>query len=178
MNPSDSNVPPSTPTESPSMGQRIYDTTSVHRISQVALVRDHLTAGISPATVPGPAAIIAQMESQLQAPLLSVTITSAFPGFRRSMSYQNGTWSGHDSTHHFHDDRASISYSSTNGGVQRNKIVHSNYLLRLLYLNSLYSLHLFKLESPLPLLLHVVQFLRTCLIVRSLSKPYWPHFKP
>ena len=37
------------------------------------------------------------------------------------MSYQNGTWSGHDLTHHFHDDRASISYSSTNGGMQQNR---------------------------------------------------------
>ena len=103
------------------MGQRIYDTASVNRISQSALVRDRLTAGVAPATVTGLAAILAQMESRVQAPLLSVTITSAFPGFQRSMSYQNGTWSGHDLTHHFHDDCASISYSPANGGTQQNR---------------------------------------------------------
>ena len=102
------------------MGQRIYDTTSVHRISEVALVRDRLTAFISPATMTGLAAKITQMKSRHQAPLLLATITSAFPGFQRTMSYQNGTWSGHDLTHHFHDGRASISYSSTNGGLQQN----------------------------------------------------------
>ena len=109
MNPSDGNIPPRTPTDSPTMGQRIYDTSSKHRISQAAPVRDRLTADISPATVTGLAAMIAQMECQLQAPLSSVTITSAFPGFQLSMTYQNGTWSGNDLTHHFHDDRASIS---------------------------------------------------------------------
>ena len=95
MNPSDGDNPTRTPTESPNLGQRIYDTTSVHRISQAAQFRDRLTAGISLATVTGPAAVIAQMESQLQAPLLLVTKTSAFPGFQRSMTYQNGTWSRH-----------------------------------------------------------------------------------
>ena len=62
MNPSDGDIPTRTPTESPNMGQRKYDTTSVHHISQNALVRDRLTACFSPATVTGPAAIIAQME--------------------------------------------------------------------------------------------------------------------
>ena len=61
------------------------------------------------------------METQLQSPLLSVTITSAFPGYQRSMRYQNGTWSGHNLTHHFNDDRASISHSSTNGGLPQNR---------------------------------------------------------
>ena len=36
------------------------------------------------------------------------------------MTFQNGTSSGHDLTHHFHDDRTSISYSSANGGLQQN----------------------------------------------------------
>ena len=45
------------------MGQRIYDTASENRISQSALVRDRLTAGVAPATVTGLAAILAQMES-------------------------------------------------------------------------------------------------------------------
>ena len=101
MNSSDAIVPPGTPAESPLMAQRIYDNTSVVRISQAVIVGVRLTAGITPATVIALAAVIAQMESQLQAPHLSVTITSAFPGFQRSMSYQNGTWSGHDLTHRF-----------------------------------------------------------------------------
>ena len=72
--PSDGSLPPRTPTESPSMGQRIYDTLSVLRISQEALVRDRLKDGFSPATVVGLVAMIGQVESQIQAPLLSVTI--------------------------------------------------------------------------------------------------------
>ena len=65
--------------------------------------------------------MLAQMESQTQASLLSVTITSAFPGFQRSMTFQNGTWFVHDLTHHFHDDAASLSYSSASAGVQRSR---------------------------------------------------------
>ena len=166
MNPSDGNIPPRTPTDSPSMGQRIYDTSSVHRISQAALVRNRLTDGISPATVTGFAAMIAKMESQLQDPLLSITITSTFPGFQRFMTYQNGNWSGHDFTHHLHDDRASTSYSSTSGGVQQNRP------------RQLFAAPAPPQQTPQPtlpqakepwalrLLLHTFQLLPTCLSVR------------
>ena len=66
--------------------------------------------------------MIAQMESQIQAPLFSVTITSsAFPVFQRSKTFKNGALSGHDLTHHFHDDRASISYSSASRSVQQSR---------------------------------------------------------
>ena len=117
----DNNIPPSTPTESPNMCKRIYDSSAVHRKSQAALIRDRLTNDVCPATITRLAAIIAQMESHIHAPLLSVTITSAFPGFQRSMTYQNGRWTGHDQTHHFHDDRALISHSSSSGGVQQSR---------------------------------------------------------
>ena len=93
-------LPPRSTVESPSMGQRIHDTTRVVRTSQTAFIRDRLDQGLSPATVAGVAVIIAQMESQVQAPLLSISITSGFPGFQRSMTFQNGVWSGHDLTHH------------------------------------------------------------------------------
>ena len=69
---------------------------------------------MSQATVAGVAAVIAQM-------LLSVTITSGFPGFQRSMTFRNGTWSGHDLTYHFHNYRASIYHSPANGGVHLNR---------------------------------------------------------
>ena len=95
--------------DSPNIDKRIYDTTSVHRISQAALVRYRLTNGVSPAIFASLSAMIAQMESQTQAPLLSVTITSVFPGFQRSMTFENGTWPGNGLTRHFHDDRMSIS---------------------------------------------------------------------
>ena len=83
MNPDDCqiNIPPYSYTDSPSMGQRIHDTASVQRISQAALVRDRLSNGVSPATLAGLAAMIAQMECQTQALLQSVTLTSTFPGF-------------------------------------------------------------------------------------------------
>ena len=118
MNPIERRVPSRTPTYSPDTGQRIYDTATVRRISQAALVRDRLTNGVSPPTVTRLAAMIAQMESQIQAPLLSVI--SAFSAFQRSMTFQHDTWSGHDVTHHFHDDHVSISYCSASGGVQQN----------------------------------------------------------
>ena len=67
------------------MEQRITHTVSVHRISAAALVKDRLSNGLSPSTVAGLAAMLAQMELQTQAPLplLSVTLTSAFAGFQR-----------------------------------------------------------------------------------------------
>ena len=69
----------------------------------------------------GVAAIIAQMESQTQAPMLTISITSGFPGFQRSMTFQEGVWFGHDLTHHFTDDRAAISYSLPSGGVHQTR---------------------------------------------------------
>ena len=115
------NVPPRSSDDSPALGQRVYDTARVRRTPQIAFIRDRLDQGLSPATVAGVAAIIAQMESQIQAPMLTISITSGFPGFQRSMTYQDGVWHGHDLTHHFTDDRAAISYSPANGGVHQTR---------------------------------------------------------
>ena len=115
------NVPPRSSDDSPALGQRVYDTARVQRTPQIAFIRDRLDQGLSPATVAGVAAIIAQMESQVQAPMLTISITSGFPGFQRSMTYQDGVWHGHDLTHHFTDDRAAISYSPANGGVHQTR---------------------------------------------------------
>ena len=90
------NVPPRSSDDSPALGQRVYDTARVQRTPQIAFIRDRLDQGLSPATVAGVAAIIAQMESQVQAPMLTISITSGFPGFQRSMTYQDGVWHGHD----------------------------------------------------------------------------------
>ena len=115
------NVPPRSSDDSPALGQRVYDTARVQRTPQIAFIRDTIDQGLSPATVAGVAAIIAQMESQVQAPMLTISITSGFPGFQRSMTYQDGVWHGHDLTHHFTDDRAAISYSPANGGVHQTR---------------------------------------------------------
>ena len=112
-------IPPRCSDDSPAKVQRVYDTARVQRTSQVAFIRDRLDQGLSPATVAGVAAVIAQMESQIQAPMLTLSITSGFPGFQRSMTFQDGVWSGHDLTHHFTDDRAAFSYSPANGGVHQ-----------------------------------------------------------
>ena len=95
----------------PSSSQRVYDTGHVQRISQSALVENRLVAGISATVVTGLASILGQMECQDQALQLTLTITSAFPGFSRSMMLQHGVWSGHDLAHHFSDDRSSIFFS-------------------------------------------------------------------
>ena len=99
----------------------MYDTARVQRTSQAAFIRDRLDQGLSPATVAGVTAVIAQMESQIQTPMLTISITSGFPGFQRSMTFQDGVWSGHDLIHHFTDDRAAIFYSSANGGVHQTR---------------------------------------------------------
>ena len=112
-------IPPRSSEDSTAMGQRVYDTARVQRSSQVAFIRDRLD--LSPAAVAGVAAIIAQIESQIQAPMLTISITSGFPGFQRSMTFQDGVWSGHDLTHHFTDDRAATSYTSANGGVHQTR---------------------------------------------------------
>ena len=103
------------------MGQRVYDTARVQRTPLIAFIRDRLDQGLSPATVAGVAAIIAQMESQVQDPMLTISVTSGFPGFQRPMTFQDGVWHGHDLTHHFTDDRAAISYSPANGGVHQTR---------------------------------------------------------
>ena len=113
--------------DSPNMGQQIYDTTSVHPISQTDFVRDRLANGISSATVTSLEAMLTKMETHIQAPLLSVTLTSAFPGFQRSMTFQNGTRSDHDLTHHSHDDGASILYGSASGVEQQKRPLRLYY---------------------------------------------------
>ena len=65
----------------------VYDTARVQRTSQVAFIRDRLDQCLSPAAVAGVAAIIAQIGSQIQAPMLTISITSGFPGFQRSMTF-------------------------------------------------------------------------------------------
>ena len=114
-------IPPRSSDDSPAMGQRVYDTARVQRTSQITFIRDRLDQGLSPAAVAGVAAVIPQMESQIHAPMLTLSITSGFSGFQRSMTFQDGVWSGHDLTHHFTDDRAAISYSSANGGVHQTR---------------------------------------------------------
>ena len=114
-------IPPRYSDDPPAMGQRVYDTARVQRTSQVAFIRDRLDQGLSPATVAGMAALIAQMESKIQASMLTISITSGFFGFQRSMTFQDGVWSGHDLTHHFTDDRAAISYSLAKGGVHQTR---------------------------------------------------------
>ena len=114
-------IPPRSSEDSPAMGQRVYDTARVQRTSQVAFIRDRLDQSLSPDAVAGVAATIAQIESQIQAPMPTISITSGFPGFQRSMTFQDGVWSGHDLTHHFTDDRAAISYNSANGGVHQTR---------------------------------------------------------
>ena len=114
-------IPPRSSEDSPAMGQRVYDTARVQRTSQIAFIRDRLDQGLSSAAVAGVAAIIAQMESQIHAPMLTISITSGFPGFQRSRTFQDGVWSGHDLTHHFTDDRAAISYSFANGVVHQTR---------------------------------------------------------
>ena len=74
-------VPPRSSDDSPALGQRVYDTARVQRTPQIAFIRDRLDQGLSPATVAGVAAIIAQMELQVHAPMLTISITSGFPGF-------------------------------------------------------------------------------------------------
>ena len=77
MNPDDhqDNIPSRSYTYSLEMRQWISHATSVHHVTQAALVSDRVTNGVSPATVAGLPAMLAQMESQTQAALLSVTFT-------------------------------------------------------------------------------------------------------
>ena len=156
----------------------IYDTSAVYRISQASLVRDRIANGVSPAMRTRIAAKMPQMESQIQAPLLSVTITSAFLGFQRSKTYQNGTWSGHDLTHHFHDDRAPISYSSVSRGVQQNRHLQL-FAAPPLPQQTLQPAHLRAREpagSPAPPQPH--QLLLTCPIALLQKRRSYLQFKP
>ena len=65
-----SDIPPRSTDDSPAMRQKIYDTARVQRTSQASFIQDRLDHVMSPATVAGVAAIIAQMESHAQAPSL------------------------------------------------------------------------------------------------------------
>ena len=104
------------------MAQRIYDTARVQRTSQVSFIRDRLDQSLPrPLWLEWlPSSPRWSLRFQHQC---SICMTSSFLGFQRSMTFQNGVLSGHDLTHHFNDDRASISYSSASGGVPQNRLL-------------------------------------------------------
>ena len=105
---------------SPVMGQRV--TEQVQRFSQIELITNNLDAGLYPAMVTGLAAVLAQMQSQEQGPMLTVSFTASIPGYQRSMSLTNGVLSGHDLTHHFYDVRSSLSYGPLTVEWNRGKL--------------------------------------------------------
>ena len=77
----------------------------MQRVTPVDAVIANLNDGVSSDAVTGLAAVLAQMESQLYIPMVTLTITSSLSGFQRSMAFQNSVWSGHHLTHHFFDER-------------------------------------------------------------------------
>ena len=69
-------------------------------------VEERLRNGISPATVAGITALLAQLETKPTLPSLAVSIVVDVAGYKRTMICRNGVWDGYDLTHPFLDDRS------------------------------------------------------------------------
>ena len=79
-------------------------------IDQLGLVQSTLQEGAPPTLVTGMTMLIAQMQSLEMHPDFTLSISVGIGSYRRTAELHNGTWRGHDLTHHFDDHRSSMRY--------------------------------------------------------------------
>ena len=78
---------------------------------QLGLIQAALQSGAPPTLVTGMAMLIAQMQTLETHPDFTLSISVGIGSYRRTAELRNGTWQGHDLTHHFDDNRSNLPYS-------------------------------------------------------------------
>ena len=78
---------------------------------QPSLNQANLQSDVSPTLSTGIAMLTAQMQTLETHPDFTLSISIGIGSYRRTAELHNGTWQGHDLTHHFDDNRSSLRYS-------------------------------------------------------------------
>ena len=78
---------------------------------QPSLTQANIQSGVSPTLATRIAMLTAQMQTLETHPDFTLSISIGIGSYRGTAELHNGTWQGHDLTHHFDDYRSSLRYS-------------------------------------------------------------------
>ena len=81
-----------------------------NQTDQRGLTYTNAQSGASPTLATGIAMLTAQMQTLETHPDFTLSISIGIGSYRRTAELHNGTWQGHDLTHHFDDNRSSLRY--------------------------------------------------------------------
>ena len=79
-----------------------------NQTDQRCLTHTNAQSGASPTLATGIAMLTAQMQTLETHPDFTLSISIGIGSYRRRAELHNGTWQGHDLTHHFDDNRSSL----------------------------------------------------------------------
>ena len=89
---------------------RPFKAASAQRIRLVQYQEERLRNGVSPATLAGMTALLAQLEAQQTLPSMALLIVVDVSDYKRTMICLNGVWDGYDLTNQFQHDRYTAVY--------------------------------------------------------------------
>ena len=78
---------------------------------ELGLIQANLQSNVSPALATVIAMLTAEMQTLETHPDFTLCISIGIGSYRRTAELHNGTWQGHDLTHHFDDNRSRLRYS-------------------------------------------------------------------
>ena len=84
------------------------------RTDQLGLARTNTQPDVSPTLATGIAMLTAQLETLQTHPDFTLSFSIGIGSYCRTAKLHNGTWQGHDLTHHFDDHRSSLPYDELN----------------------------------------------------------------
>ena len=84
------------------------------RTDQLGLTQTNAQLDVSPTLATGIAMLTAQLQTLQTHPDFTLSISIGIGSYCRTAKLHNGTWQGHDLTHHFDDHRSSLPYNEPN----------------------------------------------------------------
>ena len=96
------------------------------RTDQLGLTQTNAQLDISPTLATGIAMLTAQLQTLQTHPDFTLSISIGIGSYCRTAKLHNGTWQGHDLTHHFDDHRSSLPYNEPNWPSMEQQQVRPN----------------------------------------------------
>ena len=96
------------------------------RTDQLGLTQTNAQLDVSPTLATGIAMLTAQLQTLQTHPDFTLSISIGIGSYCRTTKLHNGTWQGHDLTHHFDDHRSSLPYNEPNWPSMEQQQVRPN----------------------------------------------------
>ena len=96
------------------------------RTDQLGLTQTNAQLDVSPTLATGIAMLTAQLQTLQTHPDFTLSISIGIGSYCRTAKLHNGTWQGHDLTHHFDDHRSSLPYNEPNWPSMEQQQVRPN----------------------------------------------------